>query len=732
MKASFPFEVGRSMFNTLAGTMKKSRIPKWPALFLVILLAGLGIFLSSAADIKPPPSFETVKNAYKKTDALLLDRQGQVIQELRIDKQGRRLEWVSLKEISPAFFQAVLGVEDRRFYRHHGVDWLGLSASVIENPLAERKRGGSTITMQLSGLLQERLKPRKGRRTVKQKWNQMLAALDLEKTWSKEQILEAYVNLVSFRVELQGLSAASRGLFDKEPSGLNEAESLILAALITSPNAPVDRIIRRACFLAQTLGAATTGQAIKALADERLRAPYRIRPAAALAPQAARILLKQGETRVVSTIDGRLQRLALEKLNQALGLLKEGQVSDGAVLVIDNGTGEILAYVGNSGPTASASWVDGITARRQAGSTLKPFLYGLALEKGLLTAASLLDDFPLQVPTVTGLYVPQNYDHLFRGPVSLRTALSASINIPAVRALLLVGLQPFVDRLKQLGFESLTEEADYYGYSLALGSADITLRELANAYRTLANGGQWSELKLRRDRKAGKPVRVFDKNTALIVSHILSDREARSATFGLENPLATRFWTAAKTGTSKDMRDNWCLGYSEKYTVGVWVGNFSGEPMKNVSGVSGAAPVWLEMMKALHAGRPSHPPPLPPGVLAARVSFHQDLEPPREERFLKGTDPVFPVRLDTNYQKPRIVYPVPDTLISLDPEIPEDLQRVPFQFQPSTQPYEWVLNDRKTGSADPLFLWKPERGKFVLSLVDRENQLVDSVEFLVK
>ena len=173
--------------------MKKFRILKWAGLFLVLLLAGLGIYLLSAADSKKPPPFETVKNAYKKTDALLLDRRGQVIQELRIDAQGRRLEWVSLKGISPAFVQAVVLAEDRRFYRHHGVDWLGLAASALENPVSERKRGGSTITMQLSGLLQKKLAPRKGRRTFKQKWNQMLAALELEKNWSKEQILEAYV-----------------------------------------------------------------------------------------------------------------------------------------------------------------------------------------------------------------------------------------------------------------------------------------------------------------------------------------------------------------------------------------------------------------------------------------------------------------------------------------------------------------------------------------------------------
>jgi penicillin-binding protein 1C len=703
--------------------MKKSPKMKWAGVSLAILLAGLGFYLIGSVDRQSPPSFETVKNSFKKTDALLLDRRGEVIQELRIDRQGRRLEWVSLEGISPAFRQAVLRAEDRRFFSHHGVDWWGLAASAIENPVFERKRGGSTITMQLCGLLQKRLKPRMGRRTLKQKWNQILAALELERTWSKEQILEAYVNLVSYRAELQGLSAASRGLFDKEPSGLNQAESLILAALITAPNAPVARIARRACSLGQSLDAPPTSQSIKTLADERLGTPYHIKPAAALAPQAARFLLRDGETEVVSTLDGRLQRLALETLNQTLAALKEGQVSDGAILVVDNRSGDVLAYVGNGGPTASASWVDGIIARRQAGSTLKPFLYGLAIERGLLTPASLLDDSPLQVPTVSGLYVPHNYDQSYRGPMSVRTALSASINIPAVRTLLLVGLHPFLDRLQQLGFESLTEEAGYYGYSLALGSADVTLRELTNAYRTLANEGLWGELKLRLDQKAGKRVRVFDRRAALIISHILADREARSA---------TRFWTAAKTGTSKDMRDNWCLGYSEKYTVGVWVGNFSGEPMKNVSGVSGAAPIWLEMMNILHAGRPSRPPRIPADLTTTRVSFHQGLEPAREEHFLKGTEPVFPVRPDDHYRKPRITYPTTETLISLDPEIPEDLQRVPFQFHPSTQAYEWVLNNRKTGNSESLFLWKPERGNFLLSIVDRENRVVDAVEFLVR
>jgi penicillin-binding protein 1C len=444
------------------------------------------------------------------------------------------------------------------------------------------------------------------------------------------------------------------------------------------------------------------------------------------------MLLKGDEIKVSTTIDGRLQQFAHETLNHCLATLKEGQVSDGAVLVVDNRSGEILAYVGNSGHTSDTLWVDGITALRQAGSTLKPFLYGLAIEKGFLTAASILEDAPLQVTTPTGLYVPQNYDEVFRGPVSARTALSSSMNIPAVRTLLLVGLNPFWDRLRKLGLSSLKEEADYYGYSLALGSADISLFELTNAYRTLANGGRWSELKIRLNQKIGKPKPVMDQRAAFIISDILSDREARSTTFGLENPLATRFWTAAKTGTSKDMRDNWCIGYSEKYTVGVWVGNFSGEPMRNVSGVSGAAPVWLAMMNYLHADKPSTPPKPPPKVISAQVSFHHDMELPRKEFFLEGTDPLSQIRMGSPFQKPRIISPTDETLISIDPEIPEDLQRVPFQFRPQTGRYQWVLNDRKTGIFDPFFLWKPERGTYVLSIMDKENLVVDSVEFVVK
>ncbi len=588
--------------------MKKIKLIKWAGLVLALALVLPAIYVITAGELRKLPSFETVKGSYKKSDALLLDRYGRVIQEMRIDNRGRRLDWVDLKAVSPALIRAVLFVEDRRFYRHQGVDWVGIFAAAVKKPLSPHTRGASTMTMQLVSLLDKRYRAHGVKRSLKQKWNQIRAAQALEKTWSKPQILEAYLNLISFRSELQGIAAASRGLFVKEPSGLNEAESLILASLIASPNAPVESVINRACFFSRSLAAEPSCQAIKDLGETSLQSPYPIKPAISIAPQVAQMLLKGDQAQVVSTLDGRLQQFVLDTLNHYLADLKEDHVADGAVLVVDNRSGDILAYIGNSGQTSSALWVDGITAQRQAGSTLKPFLYELAFEKGFLTPASLLEDSPLQVTTPTGLYVPRNYDNVFRGLVSARTALSASMNVPAVRTLLLVGLNPFWDRLRHLGLTSLSEDAEYYGYSLALGSADISLLELTNAYRTLANGGNSSPLRIRRDQPVVKPKPVLDKGAVFLISHILSDRGARSITFGLENPLATRFWTAAKTGTSKDMRDNWCFGYSDRYTVGVWVGNFSGEPMRNVSGVSGAAPVWLAVMNYLHADRSSSPP----------------------------------------------------------------------------------------------------------------------------
>ena len=696
-------------------------------LFLIITLIPSPVFAL--------PTFVEIRASYKKSDAFLLDRRGQVIQELRVDTGGRRLAWVTFANISPALIRSVIHSEDQRFYDHRGVDWLALGAATVRNARAGKKRGASTITMQLAAMIDKNLKAGATGKTLRQKWKQLQAARELEKTWSKDQILEAYLNLITFRGELQGVAAAARGLFGKEPSGLNFTESVLLAALIRAPNAPVELVAARARRLAALRPAVVPGGEIKTLAINTLSGTYRTIYQVDLAPHAARKLLVRGQQKTTSTLDGPLQRYATATLNYHLQALNRQNVRDGAVIVLDNETGEILAYVANSGPSASARHVDGIVARRLAGSTLKPFLYALALEKRLFTAASLLDDSPLNVPTAAGIYMPHNYDNEFKGFVSVRTALASSLNIPAVRALMLAGTDNFVLRLKALGFRDL-KEGDYYGLSMALGSVDISLYELTNAYRSLANGGRWSEAILSYGSREKTRRRVFAPEAAFIVSHILADRTARGLTFGYENQLATRFWTAVKTGTSKDMRDNWCVGFSGKYTVGVWVGNFSGEAMWNVSGTSGAAPVWLEVMNFLHRNRLSRPPAPPAGIVAGKLDFDGLRESSREEWFIKGTEPMVAPSSATIVpplpdERPRITYPPAETIILVDPDIPEENSAV-FLAASAEGQFDWLLNNQQIGNSSNLIPWKPRPGKYRLSLVDRQGQVIDSLTFEVR
>lgn len=688
------------------------------------------MLLISAGLAAGMPSFQDVKSASGRSDALLLDRHGEVIHELRVDLHGRRLEWTKLADISPALVKAMIRSEDKRFYDHHGVDWKALSSAAVGNLFSKGKRGASTITMQLASLTDENLRPKKGQRTVRQKWKQIKAARKIEKTWTKEQIFEAYFNYVSFRGELQGIAAASRGIFDKAPSGLDEGESAILVALIRSPNASPEKVGERAAVLAASLGNAAPLREIKKLALDRLSRLSSIQKRVDLAPHVAQKLLREGMTTASSTLDARIQRFSTEALRQAIGALSDQNVRDGAILLVENRTGDVLAYAGNTGKLSSARYVDGIQARRQAGSALKPFLYGLAIEKKIITAASLLEDLPLDVPTERGVYRPENYDKEFRGTVTARIALASSLNIPAVRTVNLVGTDAFVEMLKRFGFTGL-RAPEQYGPSLALGTADISLWELVNAFRTLANGGTGSALRLSPREQTNSRSRVISRETAFIISDILSDRAARSATFSLESPLATRFWTAVKTGTSKDMRDNWCVGYSDRYTVGVWVGNFSGASMWDVSGVSGAAPVWLEIMNYLHRLSPSRAPAVPAGVIALPVTFVDTGTAARKkEWFIAGTEQET-VRINVAVVQPKILYPAPDTIIAIDPDIPEDLQKVFFEASSADPSLRLMLDKTILGSA-PAAAWTPIAGRHKLSLVSEGGDIADSLTFEVR
>jgi len=679
------------------------------------------------------PSYDGVRQSYIKSDSLLLDRHGEILHELRVDKDRRRLDWTTLVEISPALREAVIQVEDKRFYDHRGVDYRGMSGALINGLTQESLRGASTITMQLASFLDREIQPIKSRRSVWQKGKQILEAWKIEGSWSKHEILEAYLNLVTFRGELQGIAAASRGLFGKDPHGLERSESLILASLIRSPNASFEEVFQRASHLNRTMSWRIDGSEIRSKARQAFLQSNFVRPRTDLAPHVARQLLrgKPPGSRVISTLDHRIQRFALDRLRHHLISLKPQNVNDGAILIAENQTGNVLAYVSYTGEPSHRRFVDGVQAKRQAGSTLKPFLYALAYDRRILTPASLLEDTPLDIAVLGGIYQPRDYDSEFRGLVTSRIALASSLNVPAVRTLSLVGIEPFLSKLRQLEIKDLNESGDFYGPSLALGSADVSLWELVNAYRTLANGGTWTELDLSpRGNTSPKPKRIFSKEATFLISDILSDREARSFTFGFENPLATRFWTAVKTGTSKDMRDNWCIGYSKKYTVGVWVGNFTGEPMWNVSGITGAAPLWTEMINGLHPQGDTRNEP-PAHLVRKEIQFPNDVAPPRKELFIGGTEPNLKDQRIGQFNQ-RIVYPPSGAVFGLDPDIPPEAQKIFFVSQPKRNNLRWVLNDHTMEETSSYFPWSPRVGDYTLTLIDENDQMIDSVHFEVR
>jgi penicillin-binding protein 1C len=680
------------------------------------------------------PTYQEVRNSYVKSDSLVLDRHGEVLHELRTDKTRRRLDWTPLREISPALREAVIHAEDRRFYDHTGVDYRSIGAALLQGLTLESIRGASTITMQLASSLNRELQSKKERRSLWQKGKQILEAWEIEKSWKKDEILEAYLNLVTFRGELQGIAAASRGLFGKDPHGLDRSEALILASLVRSPNASSEMTTKRVSFLKESMNWPIDGSEIQSKIRQVFWGPYFLRPRVSLAPHLSKQLLKNkpnGAT-VACTLDSRVQRFAFDRLAHHLISLRSQHVRDGAILIMENQTGDVLAYGTYCGDPSSARFVDGVQAKRQAGSTLKPFLYALAFDRRILTAASVLDDTPLDISVTSGIYQPKNYDSEFRGWVTARVALASSLNVPAVKTLSLVGEESFLSILRQLGIRGIKEAGDFYGPSLALGSADVTLWELTDAYRTLANRGEWSEARgTREGASQSLHKRIFSQEAAFLVSDILSDREARSSTFGLENPLATRFWTAVKTGTSKDMRDNWCVGYSGRYTVGVWVGNFSGEPMWNVSGITGAAPIWVEMMNFLHRGETGSKKEVPARLIRKKIDFAQAAGASREEWFIRGTEPESKERRLGQLNQ-RILYPPPRTIMALDPDIPPELQKVFFISQAKEEGFRWILNGNVMEETGKAVAWSPKIGKHQLSMVDKEGRVIDSVPFEVR
>ncbi|MBP6018741.1 MAG: penicillin-binding protein 1C [Burkholderiaceae bacterium] len=723
--------------------------------------------LGGFASAQAIPGYRQVVENYRASDVLVQDRHGILLDRIRTDFHGRRGDWLALDDVSPALQRAVILSEDRRFYEHGGIDWQAVAAAAWGNAVHGQHRGASTISMQLMGLINQDLRRLSSGRSLMQKIDQARQAQELESVWTKSQILEAYLNLAAFRGELVGVDALSRVLFQKHASGLDAREAAVAAVLLRGPNAAQTTVVQRACGLLIELG---RPQECKGLSDFTARVLRRKSAAWAehrsLAPHYAQVVFNQLSTASVhgqtvsrplrTSLDASLQAFVVQSMDKHVRALRHSNVRDAAVVVLDNATGQVLAYVGSTGDLSLAANVDHVRALRQAGSTLKPFLYAQALGQQRLTTVSLLDDSPLNLAAGTGVYIPQNYDKKFSGWASVRVALASSLNIPAVRVLMMVGPGPFAQLLRKLGLP-LDQSGDFYGYSLALGSADVSLLSLTNAYRALANSGDYSPVRwldpLAFAASPGGTVSpvagaqaidtashsVVPAGAAWIVGDILADRQARTATFGLDSPLSTPFWSAVKTGTSKDMRDNWCMGWSQRYTVGVWVGNSGGDSMHDVSGVSGAGPLWHDIMSWLHRNQSSVQPAMPATVQRTQVVFQDTIEPSRQDVFL-GDTAISTVSLASSAitkgsSRSGIVEPVDGSIFALDPDIPRHNQRVSLRAVSlagqGSQKVSWRIG-KDIIAQGPLAQWAPWPGRHKVQLLDEAGTLLQQINIEVR
>ncbi len=555
-----------------------------------------------------------------------------------LDENGARSSPpVAFEDLPDPLIKAILAAEDRHFFSHGGVDPAAAARSLWLNATSGHVvSGASTITQQLV-----KISSGKTRRTWWVKVKEALRARRLEMTWTKRQILAAYLNRVSYGNLCTGCEAAAEGCFHKPLRDLTDAECAFLAALPQAPGRlnpfrDKDSVLKRQQrILAQMHKLGWLNEESFAIAAAQPVVLQRYR-GGFIAPHAIDLLNGDATTEPVvrTSIDARLQARVEAIIAQRLEGLRSKRVEHAAAVVIENATGQVLALVGSRDYFASdGGQINGAWAPHSPGSALKPFTYGLAFERGA-TPATIVPDLPIEFQTLTGLYKPENYDHKLYGPMTCRYALGNSLNISAVRTLRNVGgTQVLLDRLHALGLTTLTESADHYGLGLTIGNAPVRLLELANAYACLARLGLHQPWTLRADRPNLTITRIIDERSAWWLADILSDNQARVLTFGLRSPLKLPFPVAAKTGTSTSYRDNWTLGYTPEFTVGVWAGNFEGKPMENISGVTGAGPIFRDIFLELHQHHELTWYKEPPDLVRLRID-------PRTGKWISARSPV--------------------------------------------------------------------------------------------
>jgi penicillin-binding protein 1C len=708
-------------------------------------LVGLGALLAlilaarTAADLRDPPTkLAPPASTLDPRGAQILDRHGEPLTTTYLNGWNLH-DTVPLHAVPPFLRAAFIAAEDKRFYSHGGVDWRARLSALVTNIRSGRAvRGASTITEQVVRMLHPRP------RTLWSRWLEGFEAARLERSFSKDQILELYLNQVPYAANRRGVVQAARHYFARDIGTLSRKEMLALAVLVRAPSrldltrnpeASASAIERLADALVES-GTLTPSERAAILAEPlELESPRLAIVAPHFIQHVRRRLSPEraADARVLTTLDGRLQTTVQGMLDERIAALRPRKVAHGAVLAADHTTGEVLVWAVAGGAAADGprTYIDPVTTPRQPGSALKPFLYALALDRGW-TAAQVIVDAPLVESTSGGLHSYQNYSRRFYGPVTLRDALGNSLNIPALKTLQYVGAEAYLERLAALGFEGLDEHPDFYGDGIALGSGAVTLLELVQAYAALANGGVFRPLVTIRDPAAAQTRRrVFSAEAASLVANILSDPDARALEFGRDSVLALPLQTATKTGTSSDFRDAWAVGFNYRYVVGVWFGNLDHQPTDGVTGSIGPALLLRSVLAELTRSEATKPLFLSPRLARREVCVPRPDVPSaegclvRHEWFLPGTEPVEAAAARAAAtSRPRIRRPTPGLQLALDPRLPPASQAFMFEIEGLGDDAEvqWIIDGETRVARGGRYLWDVQRGEHrVAAIVARDH-----------
>lgn len=764
-------------------------------------MAVLFLFWAILPVTKPAPNFVSTK---------ILDRNGGLLYEIANEREGLNT-YASLKEIPLQFQQAVIAAEDARFYSHHGVDLLALIRATKDKLLGHSNGGASTIEQQLI----KNLYFPGAHRTVIQKAREITAATYWSGTHSKDETLEKYLNIIFLGNRSFGISAATQTYFHKNIADLTLAESSLLAGIIPAPTKyepyrhlsmaqarqqyVLDRLVKNNLITVEQKSEADAEQIQIFTPEQDISAPHFVFQVLEDLEEKIPNISSGGFT-ITTTLDPELQSVSEKAIFRRLADLTAQNVNNAALVAIQPQTGDILAYVGSKNYFNEKidGSVDMVQAERQPGSALKPFLYLDAFMNGL-TPATVVADLPVRFENADGkAYYPKNYNYKYYGPVTIRDALGSSLNITAVKVLNQLGLPSFFSMLNRFGI-SFEKPPDYYGLGAVLGGGEVKFLDLARAYSGLALYGQSSDLRnvleikdaggeiiFKSESVKHQPLFEDDekgRSAAALVADILSDKTARARSFGEANLLSLEKKIAVKTGTTRDFRDNWAFGYTPDFTLGVWVGNADNSPMLGVSGISGAVPIWHDIMRfRFDKEKEIVWPPveltkrsicLPSGLLATDICPKQRLE-----SFMPGTEPkeqdswyekisidsksgliansqctqnqiektflILPPqyqgwidakqteqapitdcqgRITGTQNRPTILSPIDGDIFELSNLIDSQAQSVPFIAGGQLSKYQWILDGRSIETSDNITLWQPSPGGHSLRLEGASQEI---------